>query len=406
MPQPLPVPQASFWDKIKYKIYALVLIAIIVGAAGISAAAYNHAFTSSIPVSLQAGRAGLQMHPGNRVKIRGVDLGLVRSVDLNPDQNGVTIVMNLDPELAGEVPVNVNASLDQLTAFGNKTVQLQYPDNPSPQTLRAHSVIAADHVAGEINSTFDHLMTVINNIQPAKLNATLGAFAQTLQGRGDSIGTTLTKADRYLAKFNGNLPALQNDFRVTAGFANVYADAAPDIVKLFSNAGVTSETIADGDFPGLLDGLRHIGGEADDFFAENADPLTDMLDSLRPTTSLLHEYSPALTCFLEGAAVTYHQLNKTGFNESGVQFEATLSQATPMYQYPRDLPKVGPGAIPGPNCRGLPVVGTHQQNVADPVVDPPGARSPGNTPQVSREPAVVQMFGPRALLPPALTGGH
>ncbi|MDT7636239.1 MAG: phospholipid/cholesterol/gamma-HCH transport system substrate-binding protein, partial [Pseudonocardiales bacterium] len=72
MPQPLPVPQATFWDNIKYKIYALVLIAIIVVAAGISAAAYNHAFTSSIPVTLQAGRAGLQMHPGNRVKIRGV----------------------------------------------------------------------------------------------------------------------------------------------------------------------------------------------------------------------------------------------------------------------------------------------------------------------------------------------
>jgi phospholipid/cholesterol/gamma-HCH transport system substrate-binding protein len=401
--------ETRLWDRIRLKIHALLLIAIVVSVGGIAAAAYNHAFTSSIPVTLQASRAGLQMHAGNRVQIRGVDLGLVDEVNLNPDQTGVTIVMRLNPKLAEQVPVNVTASLDQLTAFGNKTVQLSFPTNPVTQTLRAGSVINAQHVTTEVNNAFDQLVTVLNEVQPAKLNATLGAFAQTLQGRGDSIGVTLTKADQYLNKFNRNLPALQDDFRISTGFSNVYADVAPDLVELFGNAGTTAATLADKrtDFPGLLSSLHNLGGEADDFFAENADPLTNMLKSLRPTTSLLKQYSPALTCFLDGTGVSYRKLNKL-FNENGLPFDITFAPGSGgSYQYPKDLPRIGPGPEPGPNCRGLPVLTGEELGETAYTSDPPDLRGRSNSPlQVPHQPAVVQFFGPRALLPPETKGGN
>ncbi|NMH98276.1 MCE family protein [Pseudonocardia acidicola] len=394
---------SGLWGRTKYKIYALVLIAAFVGLAAVSVVAYNKGFTRSIPVTLQADRAGLQMRPGNIVKIRGVDLGRVEKVVPDPDGSGVSIVMDLDPELAKVVPVNAVASLEQLTAFGNKAVQLSYPPNPSSETLKAGSVITANHVTTEVNDLFDKLTHVLNVAQPAKLNTVLGAFAETLDGNGDRLGASLSKANDYLGKINGDLPQLQRDWQATAGFANVYADAAPDIVAFLSNLGVTSQTLADRttDVPGLLHGLQNIGNEGDVFFGENAEPLTTMLASLRPTTSLLKEYSPALTCFLQGAAVSWDKVSRVGFNETGAMFTATLALGANTYQYPRDLPRVGPGAMKGPDCHGLPNVGQQDLTKLDETPDPPNHFSPTNTPQPSDPPVLVQMFGPDALLPGA-----
>ncbi|GAA5162853.1 MCE family protein [Pseudonocardia eucalypti] len=399
--------QTTAWDNIKYKVYALILIAIILFAGSMSALAYNKTFASSIPVTLKADRAGLQMHPGNRVKVQGVDFGRVKSVDLTEEEQGVDVLLYVDPDLAEQVPANVEADLNQLTAFGNKTVELILPAHPSPERLEAGSVIQVRHVAGEVNRTFDELMTLLNRVEPAKLNATLGAFAQTFEGNGDRLGKTLTKANNYLTKFNRDLPALQRDFRISAGFANVYAGAAPDIADVLSNAGVVMETFADGDWPFVIHGAGFFGDRSYDFFDQNADGLIDALDSLRPTTSLLKEYSPALTCFLDGTANTFDSLT-AAFQPGGIMFEAPPAPPSPRYQYPRDLPVNGPGPLKGPNCRGLPTVGPEELWKAGVTNGPPSVL-PGresNRPNLSKEPAVVQFFGPDALLLPAVKGGN
>jgi phospholipid/cholesterol/gamma-HCH transport system substrate-binding protein len=399
--KPLPVPHVSSWDRIKYKVYALIMIGVILLAAVLAAAAYNKAFTASIPVTVKADRAGLQMHPNNRVKIRGVDLGRVESVDLNAAHDGVDIVLALDPGLAEQVPSNARVSLEQLTAFGNKSIQLNYPAKPSNEFLHAGSVITADHVSTEINGVFDHLMTVLTELPPAKLNATLGAVAQTVQGKGDSLGATITRANDYLKRFNPNLPNLRRDVRSAAGFSQVYADAAPDIVDTLINLGMTAQTLADEnvDLPGLLHSLKGTGGEIDDFFGENAGPMTDMLASLRPTTSLLQEYSPELTCLLDGAAVTADGLSKV-HNESGGQFNAVVGYGVNPYSPTKDLPEIGPGPQKGPNCRGLPVIDKNETGLSDYISGPASLRQqkPDNSPRLSKTPALVQFFGPQAPL--------
>lgn len=391
---------------VRYRLCGLLLIVLVVVLGVLSAAAYNHAFTKSITVRLEASRAGLQMHPGNRVKAHGVDLGLVRAVSLNPDHQGVTITMDLDPTVAADVPSNVRVSLAQLTAFGNKTVQMDYPANPSSQPLHSGSVITADHVTVEVNSVFQQLTTLLSEVQPAKLNATLGAFAQGLQGHGQSLGVALTTADHYLGKLNGNLPQLRNDWRAGAGFANVYADVSPDLLRLLGNATVTSRTVADRDVDlgGALDSVGRFGHEFDGFSRQNAHPLADMVSSLTPFTSLLRQYSPEFKCLIQGGAKVHDQMLNSGFvNNGAIKFEVGFVPGGGTYKYPSDLPKVGPGSIPGPNCRGLPNVPPNGVPHLDD--DPFGVKGGSNNPQVSPEPALVQFFGPQALMPGLSKGG-
>ena len=73
-------------------------------------------------------------------------------------------------------------------------------------------------------------------IDPAKLNETLGAIATAFNGRGEKFGQTLTDFDALLAKIEPSLPNLSHDIEAAVPAFDAYADAAPDLIQTFDNA--------------------------------------------------------------------------------------------------------------------------------------------------------------------------
>jgi phospholipid/cholesterol/gamma-HCH transport system substrate-binding protein len=412
MPTPMkgkPVDPPTPWERSKGKVYAILLILLILGAGTLSAAAYNHAFDGSVPITLQADRAGLQMHTGNRVKIRGVDLGRVSAVKLNEDQKSVTITLAVQPDLLKQIPDNATVSLEQLSAFGNKAIQMNYPAQASGSFLHEDSVIAASHVSTEINSTFDEFMTLLTEIKPSKLNAVLGGLANSFQDNGEAIGSTITQANAYLKKFNPLLPPLQRDWRSAAGFANVYAGAGNSIADTIKNAGTIADTIADkhDQFRKTAKAASKVTNEINDFFGDNAEDLTKTVKGFRPFTSLIDEYAPEITCFVDGMAIVNDRMSDA-FNESGAEFEANIVQpgTSEMYRYPRDLPTNGPGREKGPNCRGLPLVTHDEDSLADYTTGPDSfnQRTTDNSPRLNPSSPAQAFFGAAAGGPTTLSG--
>ena len=72
-------------------------------------------------------------------------------------------------------------------------------------------MIQGQHVTVEINTVFQQLVTVLDKIDPAKLNETLGAVATAFNGRGEKIGQTLADFNAFLAKIEPSLPNLSHD---------------------------------------------------------------------------------------------------------------------------------------------------------------------------------------------------
>ena len=93
----------------------------------------------------------------------------------------------------------------------------------------------ASDVQLEVNTLFQTLTDVLHKVDPINLNATLTALGEGLRGNGDDLGATLAGLNYYLQQFNPKLPTLQEDFQKTAVVANIYADAAPDLVTVFDN---------------------------------------------------------------------------------------------------------------------------------------------------------------------------
>ena len=186
-------------------------------------------------------RAGLVMNPDARVKMRGVQVGKVASIESKPDGQAA-IHLAMDPSQMHLIPSNVLVDITSSTVFGAKFVQLDAPKDPSPEKLRAGQVIQSQHVTVEINTVFQQLVSVLDKIDPAKLNETLGAIATAFNGRGEKFGQTLSTSMRSWPRSSRACRTSAATSRRRSPCSTAYGDAAPDLVKTVDNSTRLSRT--------------------------------------------------------------------------------------------------------------------------------------------------------------------
>jgi virulence factor Mce-like protein len=311
---------------------------------------FQGSFTQTVPVTVISQRAGLVMNSDAKVKMRGVQVGKVASIE--PLPNGqAAIHLAMDPSQMHFIPGNVLVDIASSTVFGAKSILLVEPAQPSTQRLHSGQTLQGQHVMVEINTVFQQLVSVLSAIDPPKLNESLGALAQAFSGRGAKLGQSLTDLDSFLAKLEPSLPAFRHDLAVLPAVSNAYADAAPDLVKTAANATRISKTIVDeqNNLDALLISAIGLADIGTDVLGTNRQPLTDVMHLLVPTTDLTNEYHEALTCAFGGLVQISHG---APLSEPSINISASLTLGAERYRYPTNLPKVA--ATGGPRCVGLP----------------------------------------------------
>ncbi|MCV7175666.1 MCE family protein [Mycolicibacterium sphagni] len=326
----------------------VVIAAIIALAVGL----FQDSFTKTVPVTVISQRAGLVMYPDAKVKLNGAQVGKVSSIDLLPDGKAA-LHLALNPARINDIPANVTADITSSTVFGSKFVELNPPTDPSAQSIRSGQVIDGNHVTVEVNTVFQQLVSVLSQIEPAKLNQTLGAIAKSVNGRGDQFGQTLVDLDTALAKINPSLDTLNHELEVAPKVFDAYGDASGDLLTTVKNTAKISDTIVDQNqnLDALLVsaiGLADVGTEV---ISENRDPLANVVHLLVPTTDLLNKYNAALTCGIGGLLPL---ATGPGLPLPGAVLLQSFFLGRERYRYPANLPKVA--ASGGPQCADLPKV--------------------------------------------------
>jgi phospholipid/cholesterol/gamma-HCH transport system substrate-binding protein len=325
-------------------------VAIIAAIVAVAVGLFQGSFTESVPVTVLSPRAGLVMNADAKVKMRGVQVGKVDSIESR--SNGQAVLhLAMYPSDMHLIPANVLVDITEPTVFGAKFVELVPPAEPSVQSLHAGQVLDSQHVTVEVNTVFKHLTEVLGTLDPAKLNETLGAIGQSLSGRGQKIGQAFSDLDSFLVKFQPTLPALSHDIAVSAEVFNAYADAAPDLVKTVANSARISQTFVDEqhNLDELLISAIGLADVGNDVLSANRKGLTDVVHLLRPTTDLTNEYNKALWCGFAGLA----ELAKNPpLSEPSINIIASITWGAERYRYPTNLPKVA--ATGGPQCLDLP----------------------------------------------------
>ena len=313
-------------------------------------------FTPKTELTMVASRAGLVMEPGAKVTYNGAEIGRVASSsEIDSDgKPAAKLLLNVNPKYIELIPINVVASIEAATLFGNKYVSLSSPENPQRQRITPHDVIDARSVTTEFNTLFETITSIAEKVDPIELNATLSALAQALDGLGSKFGESIVNGNHILEQLNPRMPQLNYDVRRLADLGEIYARSSPDLWGFLQNAVTTARTLTrqQGDLDAALLAAVGAGKTGEDIFTRGGPYLVRGAADLVPTAALLDEYSPELFCMVRN----FHDAapnvaNAVGGNGYSLAAAGTIMGAPNPYVYPDNLPRVnahgGPGGRPG-----------------------------------------------------------
>ncbi|MER5375957.1 MCE family protein [Streptomyces sp. NPDC002553] len=337
---------------LRLRLYGVAFLAVLALLLSLAVAVYQQAFTPVVRITLEADSLGNQLERRADVKLRGLLVGEVREV--RADGRKATLGIALTPEHVRSIPSDVRARLLPKTLFGEKYVDLVVPRGSSARAIRAGDVITQDRtrVGMELQQLMNDLLPLLRTVRPGELNATLSAFAGALQGRGDRIGDNLVRVEGYLRRLNPHLPSLEEDIARFADVAEMYGDAAPDLMAILRNTVTTSRTIVEkrDRLAAALTSTTGVAGTAEEFLDTNGDRLITLGRVSRPTLQLFARYSPQYPCLLEGL-VRQEKASEEAFRGGKMRITLEVVRQRPAYE-PGEEPRWGERS--GPDCRGLP----------------------------------------------------
>jgi phospholipid/cholesterol/gamma-HCH transport system substrate-binding protein len=339
-----------------YKLAGLILTLITIVAIVLVYFQFRGDFLDRTQLTMMSSRAGLSTDPGVKVTYNGVEIGRVGAVD-EVDVGGeprAKLTLDVDPKYLKYIPKNVVADISATTVFGQKYISFSSPKNPVSERISSADVIDVTSVTTEFNTLFETVVSVSEKVDPVKLNQTLSATAEALDGLGDRFGQSIIHGNEILDDINPQMPQIRRDNQLLADLGEVYANAAPDLFDGLENAVTTARTLNDQqeNIDQALMASIGFGNTGADVFERSGPYLVRGAEDLIPTSQLLDEYSPALFCTIRN----FHDVEpkiaaSLGGNGYSLRTHSEVLGASNAYVYPDNLPRVnakgGPEGRPG-----------------------------------------------------------
>jgi virulence factor Mce-like protein len=317
-------------------VLLLVMVLVVTGCL----LNFNKVFKPVDMVTLQTDTVGNQLSKQGDVKVRGVIVGEIKSVE--SDGQRATIQMAMDPDALTAIPSNVTAMLVPKTLFGERFVSLNIPPNPTPRRLQEGDVITQDRSqnATETEQVLNNLLPVLSAVQPQKLSDTLGAISQALSGRGQQLGGTLVQLNQYLTGINPSLPDLLAVINRLSPTADIYNAATPDLIGALDNLVTTSQTLVQerAAFESTFRTVTSASNVTTDFLAANRNNIINLAATSLPVLDLLARYSPEFPCLLQQLTDVTPKINDVLKPTTGIQIAATISLPDRGKYTPADSP--------------------------------------------------------------------
>lgn len=340
---------------LKRRLLGIGFIVIVTGLIALSVAGQQHAFRDVVTVQLQTDKVGNQLAIKSDVKARGVFVGAVSNI--TPTSDGAVLDLELTPQHAAQIPKNASARIMPKTLFGERYVQLTFPSMAGPK-LAEGDVIPQDRssAAIELGQSFEKLLPVLRAVQPHKLNSTLTAMANALDGRGADLGETLGELGTYFGELNPHLPELQSNLKELAKFSDNLESVAPELIETLDNFRTSSKTLVDKrkSLESLFTTLTVASQDLEQFIAANKNNIITVNKVSKRTLKLLAKYSPSVPCVAEQMAQALPKIDKAlgkGTTNPGLRAKVVIGPTQEKYKPGQDEPELHPG-IGGKDDKG------------------------------------------------------
>ena len=343
-----------------YKLAGVVMLVIAVVIVVLVYLQFRGDFLPRTQLTMISDRAGLSMNSGDKITYNGVEIGRVANIQ-EVNEGGVPkakFTLDVDPKYIKLIPENVVAQIKATTVFGNKYVSFTSPPDPKAARVNPSTPISVKTGPGgvttEFNTLFQTVVSISEKVDPVKLNETLAATAQALDGLGDRFGQSIVHGNEILSDLNPKMPQIRYDTQKLADLADTYANASPDLFDFLHNAVTTARTLnhEQSNLDAALMASVGFGNTAGDVFERGGPYLVRGAEDLIPTSQLLNTYSPELLCTIRN----FHDVapkiaDSLGGNGYSLRAHAEVLGAANPYVYPDNLPRVnahgGPEGQPG-----------------------------------------------------------
>ncbi|QZS52614.1 MCE family protein (plasmid) [Rhodococcus opacus] len=202
-------------------------------------------------VDVELDRAG-GLYTNALVTYRGVDVGVVESLDVNPDH--VTVHLQLDSD--HKVPKSTDAYVRSVSAIGEQYVDL-VPDTSEGPFLADGDVIDRSRTTLPVPAAkvVDEVNTLLDELSKEDLKTTVDEAYLAFNGAGPSLSRLIDSTRPLIALAQAELKpttTLINDAEPVLGAAN---EAGPDIASFSTNLASFTEqlTMNDTQIRGTLD---------------------------------------------------------------------------------------------------------------------------------------------------------
>ncbi|MDQ3646281.1 MAG: MCE family protein [Actinomycetota bacterium] len=189
----------------------------------------------AIPAFAEFKHCGQGIREGGDVKLRGVLVGRIGSIERQLGSN-CRIQMRLFPASMEQIPENSGAQIRAKTVFGEKWVELLYPESPEGR-IAENDTITADRTIDplEVETILNTALPILDAIDPEHLAGALTALAEGFVGHEDAAIRGLDRGIVSLKSFNENEALLAEGIRQLAESGEVLEDVDAPLLEAMSN---------------------------------------------------------------------------------------------------------------------------------------------------------------------------
>lgn len=212
--------------------------------------------------------AGQGLLAGSDVKVRGVNIGEVRSIKLVHGEALVTLRIK-DGE---RVPKDASAVIRPKTLFGEKFVDV----DPGPAEAKGPFLADGDEIVNtlggyELEQVLTDIYPVLKAIDPQELMTVLGELADGGRGMGESVNRSIVNGGQLSKLFADNADLTKEFLSDMAALSDQLALSADDLVALADASNVALPTINDheDDLIALLQQTGRLSNDVADLLEHN-----------------------------------------------------------------------------------------------------------------------------------------
>lgn len=224
---------------------------------------------------------------GDPVRVAGVNVGEVRSVNRIPEDATVEITFGVDQEV--EISDGSFASVRLRTLLGKKYLHLEDPGSGPVLTPGAVIPLAQTESSTDVDTLLNAAEPTVEQVEVDTINQLLGSVDRTLAGRGEELRSVFSDLGDLAGTLADREQELDRLIGSTADLSEVVGDRDEELTQVLHGLDVVLATLAQrgGSLTSLVDGVDGLSQTLTPLLAENRSEFTTLFADLDTVTDIL-----------------------------------------------------------------------------------------------------------------------